>query len=530
MYILLLLTLLLPLDTVIIGYAKSKNPVEADRRLRALESTGSVDYATYGLVLQSWYHSATEVGIDLALEKATALIENIIEGHLSDTHWSSHGKRTSFAFVDLVRLWASSGKPEAVDMVIATLQDLMLLIEKFPRIFRFHTKAFACAAALISQSGRSDVGDLILTWLDKVRASAARGDTAPPDLVTLSMVLKCLTQSSPFPLEDVLQIYREFLDKLNCSNVPKFYRPRTMTSILKRLLEIGDEARAFTLLQESISLGSQNPLRPDAGTFNEILRYLSIVGATEESFRVLRQMKSLAEEGYDTLPNSLTYMLVIKALLHTPNSLSARRLRSLTREIFYLYERGQIGGDIRLFNKITAGLCQVAAIDGGAAQDAFVVLKRLEAQCEKNPSITPNAGTYGHVCQAYGRSKLLSSSWMGEQVYLRAKALAAEGKIGSLRQNLYEGAVHSYMKSKAEGAPSKAEQVLIEMEKIRDQGHGYIAPTTHIYNCVLSAYAKSNMENKTAKAKEIFDRMESAHARGAPKCSPNGITYNWVRF
>lgn len=508
------------------AHARALNPLRADKLLREMESRGSVKAHVYGEVLKAWCRAQ---GIDtiLAIKKAKRMTQMILQAWTKESSDNSETEPLDtscfFAFFELLEV------TERRHGALNALRDLEQIFKHKPENLKGNLNFLVLATDMISQSGRSDAGSVVVSWLETARNLAARGLFEKLEIRALSSALKCLVQSCPYPLEAALQVYEEILERFNPNVKPVFTRPSILTSMLLYFVDIGREDRAMALLRRAISAGPNNPLGPNTTTFNALIRHLALAERPNTCFLFLQKMKELAKDGYPTFPNCISYSFTFGALAEVLCDTSAQRIRALAEEVLQMHQEGTLIPDIRLFNKMTRSLSMVSRIDKSAALDAYHIVHHLENVCEKDPSVTPDEASYRNVCQAFARSQSRDAPLMAEQVYLKAKALAAEGRIEPITRNLYFSAIMSYSKSYAEGAAMKAEETLIEMERLRDKGRSDLQPTTSMYNAVLAAYARSDLDNKESKALAVFRRMLSESEKQKSKCVPDGTTCDWVR-
>jgi len=249
----------------------------------------------------------------------------------------------------------------------------------------------------------------------------------------------------------------------------------------------------------------------------------------DEAWETLELMITLAKEGFPTTPDVVSFSCTARALASAATPRTFQRTNSLVRLIMKLFESRELVPDIQLFNFILMSYKLASSQEEGAARNALRLLERLEEESKKVKNLAPEVMSYRTVCEALLTSKVPGSSALVENVYLRAKALAATGSISPLDRELCYAAISAYARSSEEGNLEKAEAIIDEMESHRNHPkNNSETPNTRIYNRILFAYANSGRLDQTLRVKTLFDKMMEAYKDGDKASQPNIHSYNSV--
>ena len=92
-----------------------------------------------------------------------------------------------------------------------------------------------------------------------------------------------------------------------------------------------------------------------------------------------------------------------------------------------------------------------------------------------------------------------------------------------LRPNTYvfNTVINCWAKSKDEDGASKAEEMLVAMGTLSDNGIPGLKPDAFTYTAVIDAWAKSGYRGAAARADELLNKMESKYLAGDTDLKPN---------
>jgi hypothetical protein len=89
--------------------------------------------------------------------------------------------------------------------------------------------------------------------------------------------------------------------------------------------------------------------------------------------------------------------------------------------------------------------------------------------------------------------------------------------------------IHAYSKTGGKEAATKAQDLLLRMQKMHKEGNVLAKADTITYNCVINCWAKSNRGGDAAnEAEKLLNKMHRLYEMGDPDVKPNVVTYGAV--
>lgn len=517
---------------VIKAYCRNGNPAKAEQILQELEKACEADVMSMAVCLDAW--SKVVDGYDTAIERAECLLDRIIYKYRMGLVGPDEKHVDSWIFESVARLWLRSHKLEAGDEIIALIGKMKDINRDVPAFFLPTENLYVLALDSVSNSERH-AGHKALDLLNDMQGLSTKGILPSPSLRVLSTVVASLAKStSRGSVRRAHEVYRLILKKFELGELSEQLNARTLSTLFRSILRSTDkEAGKFAMevLKETCEFARNHPslVAPNTIVFNTILDGLARKELPDEAWETLELMISLAKEGFSTTPDVVSFSCTARALASVATPKTLQRTNSLVRLIMKMYESGELVPDIQLFNFILLSYKLASSQEEGAARNSLRLLERLEEESKKDKNLAPQVMSYRTVCEALLTSRVPGSSALVENVYLRAKTLAATGSISPLDRELCYAAISAYARSSEEGNLEKAEAIIEEMESHRNHPQNKSeTPNTRMYNRVLFAYANSGRADQTLRVKTLFDKMIDVYKDGDKSCQPNIHSYNSV--
>lgn len=518
--------------SVIKGYCRNGNAAKADQMLEELEATCGADVMSMAVCLDAW--SKTRDCYDTAIEKSERLLEKIVEKYRMGLVGPSENHVDSWIFDDMARLWLRSRKPGLCDRITSLIDEMESLHKVVPGIFHPSENLFVLALDAVSVSEEYG-GEKALYLYDKLQSISDEGVLPTPSLRVSSSVLASVSKSSSRnSVQKSCEIYKSILKKIESGDSSGSLHARTLSVVFRNILRSTDKESgewAMSTLRQTVDCARNHPrsISPNTKVFNAILAGFAKKHMPDEAWETLELMQTLAKEGFDTVPDVFTFSCVAKAIGSARTPLTLKRTDSLVSQVFQMYGKGNLTPDTCMFNSILIAYKNAWSLHAKSAESAYNLLLQLEDLSKEDTNVSPDSLSYRTVCNTLSKSKIPGASSMCEDVYLRARSLAEQGRIAHLDRELYSAAIISYARNTEEGSLEKAEAIIEEMEhrrQIRESKPG--SPDTLLYNRMLSAYANSGKEDKTAKALALFKQMKDAYEQGDMDSKPDIFSYNSV--
>jgi len=519
---------------VLNGYCRNKNAEKADRVLQELEAAFGANVISMGACITAW--SQCTIFSDEALERSQQILSAIIARYREGSVHPAERHVDAWVFEAVARLWVRSRKPECAQRIIDLIKDMERLSEEVPGRFlpsqTLYLLAFDALGISVHTPGRTS-----LQLLEAYEKRSDEGLLPPPTVRLFSAVVASLTRSSgPVLLEQAVDIYYRILERLKQGNSKDKLESRLLVTMIRTVLGSNkDDAAilAVELLERTVEVARKNPDIVDLSTggMNLVLDSFAARGCAHEAWLTFRLMSRLADEQFDTLPDTMSYSSLSKALASVRTPLSVDLLDEMVKQLMGMYDRGISSPETQLFDEILSAYRNVGSHDIDAGGQVYDLLLWLESHRGVNDESAPGLDSYRLVCEVLARSGTPDSIQMLEDVYKRARSLSNAGTIDRLDRELCSAAISGYVRQRSKTSIEKAEQIVADMELVREydiQGAG--APDVRIYNRLLFAYSTVDTVEMGTLALSMFSRMKRAYEQGDKSCKPNIHSYNAVSF
>eukprot|EP00573_Skeletonema_grethae_P005857 CAMPEP_0201695326 /NCGR_PEP_ID=MMETSP0578-20130828/7331_1 /ASSEMBLY_ACC=CAM_ASM_000663 /TAXON_ID=267565 /ORGANISM="Skeletonema grethea, Strain CCMP 1804" /LENGTH=1306 /DNA_ID=CAMNT_0048181169 /DNA_START=426 /DNA_END=4346 /DNA_ORIENTATION=- len=196
---------------------------------------------------------------------------------------------------------------------------------------------------------------------------------------------------------------------------------------------------------------------------------------------------------------------------------------------------GQLDPNILPLSTIMNGWAKQKSSEGARMVEMWLDRVHSEYNSENPHGVHPTARMYTMAVDAWAKSNGgAAAARRAEALLERMDRLYREGggRHEALKPTtgIFNAVINAWARSREKIAPSRAEQILAWMEKLRDTGGEDldISPDKYTFNTVIHAYAKSGAKESATKAHRILDNMNQMYREGNSSVKPDTITYNVV--
>jgi hypothetical protein len=131
--------------------------------------------------------------------------------------------------------------------------------------------------------------------------------------------------------------------------------------------------------------------------------------------------------------------------------------------------------------------------------------------------------------KALAQSKERGAATRAEQLLLRVEKLYNDGYYAQTPDVIsYNTVMNAWSKSGERYSAQRAEDLLFRMEDLHLKGNDGVRPNTRSFNTVINAFAKSGGRGSAQRAMELLEYMEVMCEAGNRHVRPDTITYNCV--
>jgi pentatricopeptide repeat protein len=297
-------------------------------------------------------------------------------------------------------------------------------------------------------------------------------------------------------------------------------------------LQDGLCAAAAERLLVEISAQTQDPaiLLPCYDWTLEAWSKSGSVNSAQQADLMFAKIKALNEtltaacdESTLSLFDAETYSNAILAWSKCSQEGSAERANELLLEMLDRYQNGSFssGSEPTLiaFNGVITAWGKTGRVD--KAEQVLWLMEKIRPGCQ---GLVPDAVSYNSVLHAYMRS--------GDRKQALEKALSLVQYMEdnyhiqpAIKPNsfTYKTLMKCWMQSGRPNIAEFVEKILLQIERLWQEGDDAVEPNNRIFNMVINAYAKSDDFFAARKAFELLDRMKASS-----KCQPDIISYTSV--
>lgn len=195
---------------------------------------------------------------------------------------------------------------------------------------------------------------------------------------------------------------------------------------------------------------------------------------------------------------------------------------------------GQLDPNVLPLSTIMNGWAKQKSSEGARMVEMWLDRVHSEYNSENPHGVHPTARMYTMAVDAWAKSNGgAAAARRAEALLERMDRLYREGggRHEALKPTtgIFNAVINAWARSREKIAPSRAEQILAWMEKLRDTGGEDldISPDKYTFNTVIHAYAKSGAKESATKAHRILDNMNQMYREGNSSVKPDTITVSF---
>jgi hypothetical protein len=227
--------------------------------------------------------------------------------------------------------------------------------------------------------------------------------------------------------------------------------------------------------------------------------------------------------GHDALrPTTGIFNAVINTWANSDEKLAPRRAEQM---LIWMHRLRYVKPDKYLCDTVIRAWAKRGGID--AAFNAQKLLTRMnEMYQEGNLLAKPDTVSYNIVINALAKSGDKHAANAAETLLCTMQHLYALGNA-DVKPNVvtYGAVIDAFAKSGVRGAAARAHTLLANMIQLQQSDpvmHADLLPNTSVFNTVIARCAKSKAASK---AEEMLVAMNRLHASGVPSLKPDAFTY-----
>jgi pentatricopeptide repeat protein len=491
-----------------------------------------------------------------AADRAQAVLNEML---FRSRHGEDMARPNSYTILAVVSTYLKEGRIDEAEVLVRNMEDLSRQRADDglrPGVFCYNSLIHACAkngnaehAESIlnhlldsAESGNSILQPNIVTWNNVLHAWAkskhpARAQRASnvfermqlldragitgasADNRTLNILIDCYV-NSPNPNAFVHQSI-ELFESVKSQDVDSssgIFDPVSYRGMMDLLCKAGEFDRALRLHKRYIekSTAPEAPLQPDRAYFNVLMSGLARSGwekAVESVEAMLTEMHSLAELGYNTHPDVVSYNSLLNCFATSSQVNAPSKAFSALRRMEQLWANGDLSAvpDASSYSAVCATWANAGLAEG--AEKAEKVLRHM--LLHRDQTIQSTSQVFNTVMVAYARQgdapkvQKLFDEWLETD--------------NTYDSRIYVTLLQAWSKA---GNPESTASVLYELIRLFDSAAIRNPPTTQMFNAVLQAWLRSGRKHAEVQIKAGVDEMSSLATSGRFPCAPDALTYS----
>ena len=200
-----------------------------------------------------------------------------------------------------------------------------------------------------------------------------------------------------------------------------------------------------------------------------------------------------------------------------------------------MLDRAQVEYELGNRNVVPTAKMYTIAVDAwarsgegaAAAQRAEAILHRMyDLYRNGNKGLRPTTGIFNAVINAWARSKDKMASSRAEEILVWMENLKDDEVLPD--KYTFNTAIHAFAKAGGMDAAKKAQELLTKMQTLYREGNSSVKPDTITYNVVINCWAKSGGKAAATEAESLLSKMHSQYQHGDNDVKPNVVTYGAV--
>lgn len=431
-------------NTVLLAWARSKEPERADRFLRFMYEEAAIkpDERSFNIVISAW----AKVG---AAEKAEEILTRMHELYMAG---QLQTRPTTVTYNTVLDSWSKSNQRHA---------------------WKRSTKI-----------------------LDHMNELYHAGDSVvKPNERTWNAVLNSLAKAGQIKIAS--RYIHEFSRASKETKVDGMPTVRAWNALLAACMRRRDVSMAKTFWQQMKDVG----IKPDVVSYNTFLNCLNRASTKRRSYR-----KDFAaafqhlQQDENVTPNRISYLALIN---HHIQSNRVEEAEKVLKEMYKDYAINAIvEPDRGLFHQVLAAWSD----DGSPRRAESLLFQMLELHERHGFDVKPDVETYNRLLNAWARSGETDSGERANSI-LRQMESFAPGSDDSAAPDIisYNSVLNAWANSGDPTAITRIEHLVLEMIL---KGNPKLTPTVVSYGTWLKAIDSSTEEDKGRRAKEVEKTMK----------------------
>lgn len=287
------------------------------------------------------------------------------------------------------------------------------------------------------------------------------------------------------------------------------------------------EAILRTMLEEYNN--GDRKAKPDIRSYNHVLRawacYLDSNGRSQEAktLEIFEELRSMPDS-FNVRPNADTFNLILRLYLKSNNPKRLEKLEGVVDLMEECYEKGD---ECARPDRFTINTIVTAYAKSGKRQDVERALT-LGGGMERKYGVLPDTVSNNIVMGIWSKSGHPDASWKALQIL---DAMEIDFKKGKLHLKpdayTYSSVIDGFARVGDEDSAEYGQEVLERM-RILHRDHGGDPANTSVYNAAINAWASSGSGSAAFRAQAILSEMEARHSEDPFVPTPDTTSYNTV--
>mmetsp|Transcript_9514 Transcript_9514/g.14149 ORF Transcript_9514/g.14149 Transcript_9514/m.14149 type:complete len:833 (+) Transcript_9514:2-2500(+) len=248
--------------------------------------------------------------------------------------------------------------------------------------------------------------------------------------------------------------------------------------------------------------------------------------AAEKAQNILMRM----ENNIDVTPNTISYNAVLNSWSKSPLRDAPRKAEGLLRKMQYFYNTGinsEAEPDMISYNTVIMAWAKYRQEDAAACgQSAEHLLNECEQLYEMgHAKYAPTVFTYNTVVEAWTKSNNPNAK-RGEMILERMLQASTDRKDLIPDAYGFNSVIQAYSKLGTPASAAKAEELLMRMTKLYEEGNEKIRPQLYTYTTVMDAVGKCGTLTAASKVEGYFRDVVRRYEAGQLDLKPDTVCFN----
>mmetsp|Transcript_121 Transcript_121/g.202 ORF Transcript_121/g.202 Transcript_121/m.202 type:complete len:563 (-) Transcript_121:271-1959(-) len=245
---------------------------------------------------------------------------------------------------------------------------------------------------------------------------------------------------------------------------------------------------------------------PDQVCFNNVINAYAQIGSAQKAEGILRRMGTNTDLAK---PDTISFNSTISAYARSDDTGANQKVDTLLAEMKQRHAQGDpfVRPDLFTYNAVISTLANSIDITERTADRAQALLSEMMEPSMDNLKIKPNINTFASVIHAWAR---LGNGHRAEELVLQMQKLHLEGTL-DIKPNtvIFSTVIDAWSKSDDPHSAKRADAILRRMQLLNDSGNVDVSLDRICYNTTIRAWADKQKNIAGFKLHENMPAMRS---------------------